>query len=280
MGIFTSRPATPYSPYSSQSTTLQYVSFTNVFLTIGLSIVLFGIVYGVYNAIKTGGKSLTPSGTAATTDQTPTVVDGKTAKTLSAATLPAGTTNNSLQFWMYIKDWDYKHNQEKSVLKRKGAGNIVMPNVTLHPTDNTLNVAVSIYPSTAGEPDIYTCSVENVPLQAWFSVSITVFDRNLDVYINGRLVKSCVLPGIPKIAAGDLILADNGGFSGSLCNVHVYPQMLSPEDTRSFFQAGTTCGEAAMTTYKPSGTEFSLFGYKFRLTVFDKYGKQSKEYNF
>ena len=277
MGIFASRPTTPYSPYSSQGTTLQYVSFTNVFLTIGLAIGLFAIVYVVYNAIKSGGKSLVPGGTAAATDQTPTVVDGKITKTLSAATLPAGTTNNSIQFWMYIKDWDYKHNQEKSVLARKGSGNT---KITLHPTDNTLNVAVDIYPATAGEPGVYTCSVENVPLQAWFSVSVTIFDRNLDVYINGRLVKSCVLPGIPKIAAGDLVLAENGGFSGSLCNVHVYPQMLSPDDAKSFFQAGTTCGEPAMTTYKPSDTEFSLFGYKFRLTIFDKYGKQSKEYNF
>ena len=279
MGIFSSRPAPSYSsPYSS-SATLQYVSFTNVFLTIGLAIGLFAIAYIVYNTIKSGGKSLLP-GTAAATDQTPTVADGKTTKTISAATIPAGATNSGLQFWMYIKDWDYKYNEEKQVIQRKGSGNILGPQITLHPTDNTLVIRTSIYPASAQEPDVFTCSVENVPLPSWFSVSVTIFDRNLDAYINGRLVKSCVLPGVPKIAAGDVVLAENGGFSGSLCNVHVYPQMLSPDDAKAFFQGGTTCGQPAMTTYTPSGTEFSLFGYKFRLTVFDKYGKQSKEYNF
>jgi hypothetical protein len=165
--------------------------------------------------------------------------------------------------------------------------------ISLHPTDNSLNVTVSVYPTgdTAGAAtpganttgDSFTCTVENVPLQAWFSVSVTVFQRNLDIYINGRLVKSCALPGVPKPAVGDIILNDAGGFSGSLCNVHSYSGMLSPADAKAFFSAGTSCAAPAPTTPSAPGsgdTFVTLFGYTFRFATIDKGGKELSSYTF
>ncbi len=104
----------------------------------------------------------------------------------------------------------------------------------MSPNENTLNVSVAIHPgdntSTRSEPapsnaggsatgDVFTCSVENIPLQTWFAVSVTVFQRNLDIYLNGKLVKSCVLPGVPKTAAGDIEVGVDGGFSGTVCDI-------------------------------------------------------------
>jgi hypothetical protein len=164
-------------------------------------------------------------------DKTPAPVDGKTKTVIPAGEIPIGTgADYGLQYWMYISDWDYRFGQDKEILKRVASNNptIVGPRIFLAPTENTLHVRISLYPSntdaasaepgTSSTGDSFTCSVENVPLQSWFAVSVTVFQRNLDIYINGRLVKSCVLPGIPKPALGDVVLADNGGFSGSICN--------------------------------------------------------------
>jgi hypothetical protein len=193
---------------------------------------------------------------------------------------------------MFIKDWDYKFANEKDVVKRVSASNpsVVNPRVSLHPTDNSLNVSVNYFgdnsssaSTTAGvansSGDVFTCTVENVPLQAWFSVSIALFDRNMDIYINGRLVKSCVIPGVPKPATGDIILNDKGGFSGSICNLRNYTAMLSPSDAQSFFAAGTTCGAPSMA--QEEDTLFArIFGYTFRLSIFNYKGAEVSKYTF
>lgn len=299
MGLFASKPAnplgfTPPAPASSGMSVGRIAAalFGSVFL------VILGLI--IYNYIRASqGQStvsIFPSSSSATTtgDQAPAPIDGKTKTTISATNVPLSVGSDyGIQFWMYISDWDYNFGQEKSVLKRVAPSNTATlnPNITLHPTDNTLNVSVSVYPAdqsaassnpgTSSTGDMFTCSVENVPIQSWFSVSVTVFQRNLDIYINGRLVKSCVLPGVPKPATGDIILNDNGGFSGSLCNVHSYSGMLSPDDAKAFFSAGTTCSAPAPSQATPPGPNdifITLFGYTFKLSTLDKSGNEVSSY--
>ena len=222
-------------------------------------------------------------------------VDGKIRTVVAASDIPAsGGPDYGVQFWMYIKDWDYKFGQDKEILKRTATGNadVVGPRMFLSPTENTLNVRVSLFAensAAAGTPgaettgDSQTCSVENVPLQSWFALSVTVFQRNMDIYINGRLVKSCVLPGVPKPAVGDIILADSGGFSGSICNLNWYNSMLSPEDAKNFHAKGTQCAppaEASATKPPEDSVFITLFGYTFRFSTLNKSGKELSSYTF
>jgi hypothetical protein len=196
---------------------------------------------------------------------------------------------------MYISDWNYKFGSDKEIIRRVAPNNpaVVAPRIFLSPAENTLNVSVSIFPvdgsAGAAAPDAgssgdsFTCSVENVPLQSWFSVSVTVFQRNMDIYINGRLVKSCVLPGIPKPAVGDIILNENGGFSGSTCNLNWYNMMIAPEDARAFHGKGTQCAppsEAGAAQVDKDSIFITLFGYTFRFSTLSKEGKELNSYTF
>lgn len=259
-------------------------------------ILLLIVGYLIYAGIRSASGNPLPvffGGAAGSEDQAPNAIDGKERTVVSAASVPVGQgADYGIQFWMYIKDWDYKFGQPKSIVKRVGANStaITNPNVSLHPTDNSLNVSVSYYGqntsaattargSTNASGDVFTCTVENVPLQAWFSVSVTVFDRNMDIYINGRLVKSCVIPGVPKPATGDIILNDNGGFSGSICNLRSFTGMLSPSDAQAFFAAGTTCGAASMAQAEDSALA-SIFGYTFRFSVLNNKGAEVNKYTF
>lgn len=235
--------------------------------------------------------------TKSTGDVAPTTVDGKTRTVIQAGDAPStGGSDYGFQYWMYISDWNYRFGADKDVIKRIAPNNpeIHNPRIFLSPTDNTLNVRVSLFP-TSGEAgaatpgadttgDSQTCSVENVPLQSWFSVSMTVFQRNLDIYINGRLVKSCLLKGIPKPAVGDIILNDKGGFSGALCNVNYYNGMLTPDDAKSFHAKGTTCAPPATAApTKPVDKDslfITLFGYTFRFSTFNKDGKELSSFTF
>ena len=195
-----------------------------------------------------------------------------------------------IQWWMFVKDWNYGYGKEKTVLSRSDATNsaISNPRVTLAPTENNLKVSVSIFPNEEGggsksEPapannpgssdDVFVCEVPNIPLQSWISVSVTVFDRNLDIYINGNLVKSCFLPGVPKPAAGNIDISKDGGFSGYMCDLNHYPRALVPSDAQAFYSAGTSCAS--------QGSSPSQSGsYSMKFGVYDVKGKEVKEYTF
>lgn len=200
-----------------------------------------------------------------------------------------------MQWWMFIKDWNYGYGKDKAVLTRPDptSGSVMNPSISLHPTDNSLKVSVSLFPSGDGgsktEPapagssgsasdDVYVCEVHNLPLQAWFSVGVTVFGRNLDVYIDGKLVKSCFLPGVPKPATGDIQLSPGGGFSGYLCDFFHYPRMLTPGDAISFFSAGTGCKNKVPAA--GAGPSTTGTGYSVKFGVYDTLGKQVQEYSF
>ena len=221
--------------------------------------------------------------------------DATKTTTVSASSAPLSSENQGnygAEWWMFVKDWNYGYGKEKSVVYRPDASNssVANPNVSLHPTDNTLRVSVSIFPSSEGgsgksqpapaghsgsSDDVFVCDVPNIPLQAWFSVSITVFERNLDVYIDGKLVKSCFLPGVPKPAVGDIQIAKDGGFSGYMCGFTHYPRMLTPDDAISFFTAGTPCSSQTGPSSAAAAT-----GYSVKFGVYDTVGKEVQEYTF
>jgi hypothetical protein len=258
----------------------------------GLAVLLLGVI--IYNVIRKsrGLSTVSLTGDASSSgDQVPAPVSGKSKTVIPAANAPIGANGTfGLQFWMYIADWDFNFSKEKTVVKRIATGTAtdVSPHITLHPTDNSLQVKIAIYPNTGGGAsstsstgDSFTCTVENVPLQRWFAVSVTVFQRNVDIYLDGRLVKSCVLPGVPKPVLGDVLIGDDAnGFSGSVCNLKSYTGMIGPDAAKAYAAAGTSCqAPAGPTTSAPAdSTIASLFGYTFRFSTLDKAGKELSAY--
>jgi hypothetical protein len=295
MGLSQSREATGPSilalPRPEEGSSAGSNLSTLISVAGGLFLLYLGILFYNYIQRWNGQPGIALWETKSAGDITPTTVDGKTRTVIQSGDAPStGGSDYGFQYWMFLSDWNYKFGSDKDIVKRVAPNNqnVVNPRIFLSPTDNTLNIQVSLFPndSKAGAAtpgveasgEVQTCSVENVPLQSWFSVSVTVFQRNLDIYINGRLVKSCVLKGIPKPAVGDIILNDNGGFSGSLCNVNYYNGMLGPEDAKTFHARGTTCAPPA-TAGATAGVDkdsffITLFGYTFRFSTLSKDGKE------
>ena len=292
MNASSSKPLS--SSTSSSSSGSSYGSY--LVTAVGVVLILW-VGYKIYNYLRqrNGLDPVSLTGTPQPSALTTSVIDGKAKTVLEAKNLPTGTgLSYGVQFWMFIKDWDYRFNEQKEIIKRVDSTNASATNpfIYLDQNMNTLHVRVSLFPSsqeagaanassTSSTGDSYTCSVENVPLQSWFSVSATVFQRNLDVYINGRLVKSCVLPGVPKPALGDMTINDNGGFSGGVCNVNYISQMITPEAAKAFYDKGTSCEGTAPGSTAPADSFFiTLFGYTFKFSKLSKDGKELSSFTF
>jgi hypothetical protein len=251
--------------------------------------------------LKTGPPSLftkltsTVTGSDSSGDLVSSAHDASTSMTIPASSAPLSNQTQgaySMQWWMFVNDWNYGYGKEKPVIQRSDPTNtqIMNPSVSLHPTDNTLKISVSVFADGEGssktEPapatgsgsstdDVYTCEVTNIPLQSWFSVGMSVFGRNLDVYIDGKLVKSCFLSGVPKPATGEISVTPDGGYSGYLCNLYTYPRMLTPGDAMNFFSAGSSCQNITGTS-----TAANLTGYSVKFGVYNPQGKEIQEYTF
>ena len=284
MGASTSTPtgvpgyipgaAAPYIPSSMSST-------SSILLGLFVGFLVIIVVVAAFRS-TTAGK---------TVDAAPTPVDAKAGGTIPANAIPLNPgADYNLQFWMFVQDWDYKFGKEKEVLMRTDATNpsTVSPRITLHPTDNTLNVYLTTFTSgstsvgnyqpgsavgTTESGSTWLCAIENIPLQTWFSVSVTTFQRNLDVFINGNLVKSTVIPAVPRSATGNILIGANGGFSGYICGVSGSGKELKPAQARDYYAAGTSCKSLVNSegAAGPTGTIYNLFGYT--IIIQDSAGK-------
>jgi hypothetical protein len=270
MGSSASKPGISLQLAQTAPKPTNYVAILGAILAIGV----------VFTFVVVASKYVGPSGkTALASDIAPTEVDGKVGSTVAST---VSGSNTSLQFWMYIKDWSYKYGETKPVIAQTSSTNpgTSVPAVTLHPTDNSLQIAISLYPSGTDLNSVNTGSgtqqivtVENVPLQSWFAVSITVYGRQVDVYINGRLQQSHTLDGVPMPASGKIIIGGGGGFGGAVCTVHSASNKIDSSDAGAFYGAGTACSGSTPAASTSSLSNLSLFGYTFVFGVKDSAGK-------
>lgn len=198
--------------------------------------------------------------------------------------------NWGTQFWIYVQDWGVNYGKPKNVFKRTISTGptatpnqqTYLPNVYLHPTENTLIVEVSMLPSESGPApanntggsttDVFKCEVQNIPLQAWTAVSISCANRNLDIYLNGQLVKSCLITSMPyslPADGGQIGFQQDGGFSGKVVDFYTSERGLTPADAMSFYNAGTSAST-------PVGSAKGSYEVKFG--ILDPSGKEIRKF--
>jgi len=116
---------------------------------------------------------------------------------------------------------------------------VVNPN--LYPENNT-NMNPLKNPDMLTPPNKngvqYVCDVPNMPLQRWIHVGVSLSNRTLDVYINGKLGRSGILQGMPKPNKGDLYVTKYGGFDGYLSCLKVYDKAIGADKMFEIYQNG------------------------------------------
>lgn len=90
-----------------------------------------------------------------------TITDGMTPLEIGSAQLPNSSYSNeyALSMWVYVDDFNYKHGERKFILRRGDIKSVVNPEIYIHPTQNTLQVNVSLI--TSGHNVTEASSVAN-----------------------------------------------------------------------------------------------------------------------
>jgi hypothetical protein len=190
--------------------------------------------------------------------------NGQNSTTIKASSLATNgsnvpSSNFAYSIWFYINDFNYRYGEPKVIFGRMGSpsssksGSVMglsgldpCPAVVLGAVENSLDISLGCFPginqvptTQGGKTVVHTCRVANVPVQKWVNLTISVYGRSLDVYIDGKLVKTCLLPGVANINKNaDVYVTPIGGFDGWTSRFQYYPNSLNPQEAYNIYTKG------------------------------------------
>jgi hypothetical protein len=167
---------------------------------------------------------------------------------LASSDSSGNTSNFTYSIWFYIDDWNYRYGEPKVIFGRMTTGTgqkEPCPSVVLGPIQNNIVVSLAVYPGLDEQPEdgtnyiVHNCPVANVPIQRWCNLLISVYGRTLDLYLDGKLVRTCVLPGVAKIDSNaPVYITPNGGFAGWTSRFQYWPDSSDPQKAWNIYKAG------------------------------------------
>jgi hypothetical protein len=210
-------------------------------LTVFIFVLIIVLIYAVYKLLT----------------KTTTTVSGFSDAS-KALTVPGQKSNANYSVWIYVDAWkntataatQYK----KNILTRLGTVNTsasatgTAPIYLLH-LDNATNDLHLRIALSGGAPTTYqTCTIRNIKLQKWVNITMSIYGNTVDLYLDGKLVKTCVLTAMP-IALTDTNLyvggsmtttgtSGDGDLVGYISNVLYKNDYFTPEDAWDIYSAG------------------------------------------
>ena len=203
-------------------------------LTIFVFVLVIMLIYMVYKLMS----------------QTTTSVSGfsDASKSLNVpADTSANTANNyGYSAWLYIDTWVSSSDStktNKNVITRCDTNMTPLFSMYLDNDQNNLNVVVR-----GNSP----CTIRNVQLQKWINLTMSVFGNTLDLYLDGKLVRTCIMKALPtQLSAGEnvyigggytskgsVIAPQDGDLQGYISNVVYKNNYFTPEEAWSIYSEG------------------------------------------
>jgi len=214
-------------------------------LTILVFVLVIVLIYAVYKLMT----------------KTTTTVSGfsDASQAVSVSGNKLGSSPNfGYSVWVYIDAWQNTSTQttqsgtdavvyKKNILTRcNGTTSIFQMYL-----DNEQNNLMLKFPGTTGSTGTATttCNIQNVKLQKWFNVIMSVYGNTSDLYLDGKLVRTCILPGPVTPGTGDSLQVGGGDITcssssaagdliGYISSVVYKNDYFTPEEAWSIYSAG------------------------------------------
>ena len=160
----------------------------------------------------------------------------------------------SYSMWIYIADWNYNFGSWKNIML-KGSDTRRAPALWLYPKTNSLHARINTH---ADYNEV--CDIRNIPLQKWVNIAYVLDTRTVDIYIDGKLERSCVLRGVPILNQDPVHVAAGGGFYGQIAKMQYFTKALKPSDVAEIYSEGPYVSK------------------RYHVNLFDKAGKDYDSY--
>jgi Concanavalin A-like lectin/glucanases superfamily len=170
----------------------------------------------------------------------------------------------TISAWLYINSWK---NAGQSILTvfEEGAGNDAIMEIGLYPNQSKMVIrAGRMYDSSdttnynnnnAEAEKVYTndltsltgsnlrqCDLVDIDMQRWIFLTVSVNGRIMDVYMDGKLARSCILPTVQNyIGTNSQYVGISGAANkvdGQISGVRFSAYAVTPDQIYAQYQAG------------------------------------------
>ena len=177
----------------------------------------------------------------------------------------------SMSCWVYINDWNINKNKIKHIFEIgvDGSENGITMMVGLGAVQNQLIVRVNsgeganrftsdkrdeLLNAMGDSPlrnNLNLCDLPNIDMQRWVLVSVVISGRICDVYMDGKLARSCTLPSFYRVSNGYSLKAlMKGGFGGYISALTAYGYALNPADIYKIYLSGPNPSSSLLDWFK------------------------------
>jgi len=209
-------------------------------LTVFIFVLIIVLIYAVYKLLT----------------KTTTTVSGFSDAS-KALIVPGQKSNANYSVWIYVDAWKNTATAatqfKKNILTRTGTVNLssgtgTAPIFLLHLDNATNDLHLRIALSSTGATTYQTCTIRNIKLQKWVNITMSIYGNAVDLYLDGKLVKTCVLTAMPIAPlTTDLYVGGSmtttgthgdGDLVGYISNVLYKNDYFTPEDAWDIYSAG------------------------------------------
>ena len=170
--------------------------------------------------------------------------NAKDAVTVKASKFPSNKASVDYTFsiWIYVNSWNYRYGSTKTIFRRSNSdGTIFAPQVSLGQSTNKLVIDMTSYPdsSQTATPTPNNWEINNIPIQKWCNIIVSTNNRAVDTYIDGKLVNTNVLKGVPMTNKQyPAYICPDGGFSGEISKFRYLARTISPREAYEIYREG------------------------------------------
>ena len=212
-----------------------------------LGIVIIILIYVLYKFFRSDTGGVLSKTTNLNTTDVSTVA-------ITSGSISSGTSSTySYGLWLYVNTWS---TNAKTIFRRKNkptTGTNSYDDIKLYLDTTTPTLKCDFYTDNASSPETINIT-SNFTIQKWVYIIVSVDNRIVDTYLDGKLITSQQLNGIPKVSEGDIYL---GTFDAYMANFQNWKSAMDPQTAWKNYMSGNG-GNAINKMFKSYGLDFSL----------------------
>jgi len=197
-----------------------------------MTLIIVGLIILVYYEFAYGGNLYRSSRVVpfkTSVKMIDTLHSGKDYMRIDTTLPPSSNEDEGIEFSyaasISVDDYDWADGGDFPIIFVKGSSDLSRqsPSVSMRKGSNSMIIVQDTY--DANKPGIV--KIRNLPAGKMISLAICVKQTSMDVYVNGTLYSHLTLAALPMQNTGSVMVADNGGWLGSIGNFVYYNYALS-----------------------------------------------------